>query len=255
MPRTSQDEAVVLRTYNVGETDRFLVLLTRDHGKIVARAQGVRRMTSRRAGGLLPLHRISVVFEERSFGFSIVSSTCLQSHQDAWRDPGAFCTAQEGIELVLRLLDDAMPVTDVYDLLLAFLAVSDARRSSLLLPAFTVQLLDVLGLCPSFTHSCVSHRPLTDDIVVFSPSRGGFCCYNEESHGCHVTSSGVSLLRLLGSTEFSCLPAELPEAANILSIVQGLLSIQLGGKLLSPSVSAAISSGSMPTCQYSGRAS
>lgn len=38
-----QDEGVVLRTVKLGEADRIVTLLTRDHGKIRAVAKGVRR--------------------------------------------------------------------------------------------------------------------------------------------------------------------------------------------------------------------
>ena len=36
-----QDEGVVLRTVKLGEADRIVTLLTRDHGKIRAVAKGV----------------------------------------------------------------------------------------------------------------------------------------------------------------------------------------------------------------------
>ena len=42
-----QDEGVVLRTVKLGEADRIVTLLTRDHGKIRAVAKGVRRTKSR----------------------------------------------------------------------------------------------------------------------------------------------------------------------------------------------------------------
>ena len=43
-----QDEGVVLRTAKLGEADRILTLLTRDHGKVRAVAKGVRRTKSRK---------------------------------------------------------------------------------------------------------------------------------------------------------------------------------------------------------------
>ena len=45
--RSYRDDAVVLRTYKLGEADRIVVLLTRDHGQVRAVAKGVRRTTSR----------------------------------------------------------------------------------------------------------------------------------------------------------------------------------------------------------------
>lgn len=53
-----QDEGVVLRTVKLGEADRIVTLLTRDHGKIRAVAKGVRRTKSRFGGRLEPFMRV-----------------------------------------------------------------------------------------------------------------------------------------------------------------------------------------------------
>lgn len=51
---TYRDEAVVLRTYKLGEADRIVIMLTRRHGKIRAVAKGVRRTSSRFGARLEP---------------------------------------------------------------------------------------------------------------------------------------------------------------------------------------------------------
>ena len=59
-----QDEGVVLRTAKLGEADRIITLLTRDHGKIRAVAKGVRRTKSRFGGRLEPFMRVDVLVAE-----------------------------------------------------------------------------------------------------------------------------------------------------------------------------------------------
>ena len=59
-----QDEGVVLRTVKLGEADRIVTLLTRDHGKIRAVAKGVRRTKSRFGGRLEPFMRVSLLIAE-----------------------------------------------------------------------------------------------------------------------------------------------------------------------------------------------
>jgi DNA repair protein RecO (recombination protein O) len=44
---TYRDEAIVPRTHKLGEADRIVTMLTREHGKVRAVAKGVRRTTSR----------------------------------------------------------------------------------------------------------------------------------------------------------------------------------------------------------------
>ena len=58
--RLYRDEAVVLRTYRLGEADRIIVMLTRSHGQVRAVAKGVRRTTSRFGARLEPFTMIDV---------------------------------------------------------------------------------------------------------------------------------------------------------------------------------------------------
>jgi DNA repair protein RecO (recombination protein O) len=58
-------EALILRTYKLGETDRIVVFLTRDRGKKRGVARGARRPKSRYIGALEPLTRAGVAYYER----------------------------------------------------------------------------------------------------------------------------------------------------------------------------------------------
>ena len=58
-------EAIVLRTYKLGEADRIVVFLTRDRGKRRGVAQGARRLRSRFGGALEPLTRVQVTYFEK----------------------------------------------------------------------------------------------------------------------------------------------------------------------------------------------
>lgn len=58
-------EALILRTYKLGEADRIVVFLTRDRGKKRGVARGARRPRSRYHGALEPLTRAGVAYYER----------------------------------------------------------------------------------------------------------------------------------------------------------------------------------------------
>jgi DNA repair protein RecO (recombination protein O) len=58
-------EALVLRTYKLGEADRIVVFLTRDRGKKRGVAKGARRPRSRFAGALEPLTEARVAYFEK----------------------------------------------------------------------------------------------------------------------------------------------------------------------------------------------
>ena len=64
MPLYTAD-ALILRTYKLGESDRIVVFLTRDRGKKRGVAKGARRSRSRFAGALEPLTEARVAYFEK----------------------------------------------------------------------------------------------------------------------------------------------------------------------------------------------
>src|SRR3546814_12428138 len=60
-------EGIVLRTHKLGESDRIVSVLTREHGKVRAVAKGVRKTKSRFGARLEPPTHIQLqLYEDRS---------------------------------------------------------------------------------------------------------------------------------------------------------------------------------------------
>ncbi len=66
-------EAIVLDEENIGELDKFVYLYTEDLGLVRAKAKGVRRITSKRAGHLQPLKLVKVRLVEKN-GLQVVDA-------------------------------------------------------------------------------------------------------------------------------------------------------------------------------------
>ena len=97
MPLYSAD-ALILRTYKLGEADRIVVFLTRDRGKKRGVAKGARRTRSNFAGALEPLTHVRVAYFEKerrelvSLNYSEPSRSALSSgHDRGARVCGVFC--------------------------------------------------------------------------------------------------------------------------------------------------------------------
>jgi DNA repair protein RecO (recombination protein O) len=58
---TYQTKAIVLRSRNLGEADRVLVLLSEDYGKIEAVVKGARRQHNRFIGNTLSFNYLNVM--------------------------------------------------------------------------------------------------------------------------------------------------------------------------------------------------
>lgn len=142
-------EAIVLKAYDVGEADRFLMIFTRERGRLAVRARGVRKPRSRMGGSLLPLQHVSISLTEGSAGFLVTSA----QRKTEICAPGiaSFMYAQQGVEFLLSLLHEDEPLPEVFDLTLDFLArCNDAPPGPVL--SFTIKLLSLLGNLPNIQH-------------------------------------------------------------------------------------------------------
>ena len=147
MTRFRTVEAIVLRTYDVGEADRYCILLTRECGRLPARANGVRKPKSRMGGCLLPFQRVTAELTESSAGWLVTGAT-HRGGSATGIDAGSFAAAARGFEVLLRLIQDDEPLPEVFDATLTFL-----RGCELGMPhmatAYTLRLLHLLGFLPA----------------------------------------------------------------------------------------------------------
>ena len=154
MPRSQELEAIVLQTHNVGEADRFCILLTRERGKIPARARGVRKPKSRMGGSLLALQRISVTVHEGSAGFMITAASSTDNIQTTL---AGFLQMQQVSEMLLSVLEDDHAIPEIFDLTVTFLDICKNNPSPRVLP-FSIRLLHLLGVLPEdASHRIFAH--------------------------------------------------------------------------------------------------
>lgn len=239
MPHSITDEAIVLKTYNVGEADKFCILLLREHGKLSARAFGSRKLLSRKRG-LLPCHRVLVTLSHRSSGYAVQTVRCLDSASHAWMEAPSFASASSALELVLRMTEEGAPMPDVYDLCREFLEEAIRIPADRMIPLFTLKLLGLLGSLPSLTLSCVSARPL-QSTVVFSERLGGLCFPDEDRSGVRLSSDCSRILRALERSPLASLTAINPSVLlEMKAISQGVLGSQLGISLTSLVVASSL---------------
>lgn len=138
-------ETIVLQTHNVGEADRFCILFTKEKGKIAARARGVRKLTTRFGGSVLPLSHITAEIREGSAGYMITGATRLKDfpHDNI----NAFMLAQQGLELLINTLQDEESLPEIFDATLHFLQECSSNKEHTIVP-YTLQLLHLFGLLP-----------------------------------------------------------------------------------------------------------
>ena len=80
-PRTWRDHALILRTQKLGETDRIIIMLTRNHGITHAIAKAIRKPTSKFGGRLEPfMHTDLSITRGRTTLHTITQATTLHAY-------------------------------------------------------------------------------------------------------------------------------------------------------------------------------
>jgi DNA repair protein RecO (recombination protein O) len=248
MAKKYDDEAIVLRTFNVGETDRFCLLLTKKMGRVAARVYGARTVKSRQCRGLLTLHRVQVTLEEHSFGMKITEALDTTEWATIWHDPEKFSMSCSLIEMIIRSTEEGVPLPEVYQLLEEFLMLFSTCSLPSLPSVCVLQYLSLLGYIPSADHCCVSHLPMTEDqMVCFSAEHGAFCKQELNQRARILSTETRYILTHLTQKSAKDLMLMSQGTQGELSLLtQFFVGAEFGGTLISPLVSAAISSGVTP---------
>ena len=148
---TYRDDAIVVRTHLLGESDRIVTLLGRSRGKIRAVAKGIRKTTSRFGARLEPFNQVDAMLYEGKSLDIIQQAESLGSHSQAiGKDYGKYTCAMVMVETADKLTDhDYQP--SHYSLLLGGLRALAAgdHDSSLIVDSYLLRALALAGWSPS----------------------------------------------------------------------------------------------------------
>ncbi len=200
--------AIVLGKRETGETDRLYTLYTRENGKLMVMAKGVRKPTAKLASQLENGSRVGVtVIKGRGMGK--LAGAIAEARYSALR------SEYEIYQSILSTLDRVRTLTEVeendiriYDLLQQFLELSDTlvkegkkEQFLFLREAFLLKLYSFLGYEINTTHCIATGAKLMrGQKYLFSP-RDGACVVAKEAHkhpqAVPLSEDAVVLLRLI----------------------------------------------------------
>jgi DNA repair protein RecO (recombination protein O) len=170
-----RDDAVVLRTWKLGEADKILSLLTRKHGRVRAVAKGVRRTRSKFGARLEPATCVSLqLYEGRGDLDTVTGADTIERFDSLRSDIGQFARASAMLEAVDQLAQAEIDVEHVYTMLVGALRQLDTSSSGLIVPAFFMKVLAAEGFAPQ-VQSCVECGN-SDELVAFDPEAGVVLC-------------------------------------------------------------------------------
>lgn len=194
-------EALILRTYRLGEADRIVVFLTSDRGKKRGVAKGARRTKSRFLGALEPLTQVQVVYYERE-NRDLVSLNDIETVWSpmATRQPDSLPYVSYFAELIDAWALEANPDQRLYRLGASVLeAMVIGAPINQLARYFEYWLLRLQGVYPSLIicQTCSTDLAMSGARVL--ESDGVFVCQNcgPVGRGAVLSSGAVVFLRAL----------------------------------------------------------
>jgi DNA repair protein RecO (recombination protein O) len=173
-----RDEAIVLRTHKLGEADRIITLLTRNHGRVRAVAKGVRRTTSKFGSRLEPFTHVELQLAEgRNLDIITQAETKSAFSSGLGADYERYTAGTAMLETAERLVsEEKQPSLQQFLLLVGGLRAMAAGEHGpgQVLDSYLLRSLSVAGYAPSF--DACAHCGIEGPHRWFNPSMGGMLC-------------------------------------------------------------------------------
>jgi DNA repair protein RecO (recombination protein O) len=175
--RVVRTEAIVLRRRSWGEADRILTLFSPERGKFRAKAVGIRKPRSRKAGHLeLFMRSMLLVAHGRELDI-ITQAETLAAYRPLRDDLLRSAAASYAVEMLDRFAPDEAGSPAAYALLCQTLEqLCKASLPDVVLRYYDLRLLEIMGYRPQL-HTCVvGKETIVAEEQHFNPGLGGVVC-------------------------------------------------------------------------------
>lgn len=173
-----QSEAIVLRSFTVGDQDKIVVFFSKDKGIIKGIAKGAQKFGSRFGSSLELMSVVKVFYYEKEGKDLVTASNCdlLESFFEMQKDLKTSFTLSYFSELIEEFSPTRAKDDILYRLLLSVLhALKEGGDVSFLARYFEVWLLKINGVLPDF-RSCKKCRKPFPDRAWLSVKKDGIFC-------------------------------------------------------------------------------
>ena len=172
MPKSVR--AIVLRRFDSGDSDRRLILLTREAGKLTAVAKGARKSASRLGSISEPLSTAVMNLAEGKRQWYVTQAQALRSYPGIRKDYERLIFGLALAELYAAVVPQDLVQPETYDLLEKSLgAIEMHPKPAVALVWSQVMLLQSEGFLPDFNSCVVTGETLIGPLVFISPNAGG----------------------------------------------------------------------------------
>jgi DNA repair protein RecO (recombination protein O) len=233
-------EAIVLRQYSLAESDRIIVFITREYGKIRAAAQGAKKPKSRLSGRLEPLNHVRLEFyarEGRDLG-QVRQVELIHSYLSKNPSLKQVCCFSYFAEIVSEIIQDNQPNISLFRLLLASLEAGERLvPNQPLVRYFEIWSLKLGGLLPNYAYCSNCGKCVKDEGFFAWLDAGQVRCQAcAQGRGLRVGVAGATALQTMTTLSpelFASQPFAEDAAVDLERLTQRLLELHLEKQLRS----------------------
>lgn len=180
-----ETEGLILKSFDTGESDRLLTILTRDYGVVRAFANGAKKLKSRVLGATQPLSFSRLSIYRNRDTYTVDEAQCIESFFKLREDITALSLAQYFCELAAFTAPQDAQADAFLCLILnaLYLLVHQKRPQALLKAVVELRMLCLAGYQPdlSVCVSCAEHanaeaQTLTGEFVCLNLCEGVMTC-------------------------------------------------------------------------------
>jgi DNA repair protein RecO (recombination protein O) len=233
-------EAIVLRQYSLSDSDRIIIFLTREYGKIRAAAKGVKKTKSRIAGYLEPLNHIRLEFyarEGHELG-QVRQVELIHSYLGMSPSLKQIYAFSYFAEISSEIAQDNQANAPLFRLLLAVLESGENHAiNQALVRYFEIWCLKLSGLFPNYGYCSNCGKCVKDEGFFAQLQAGqGWCNACAQGRGLKIGASGFSALTTmttLSPEQYVTYPLSEDAAWDIERLAGKLLDLHLEKRLKS----------------------
>lgn len=204
-----------MKSFDYGEADRILTLLTPDSGTLRVLAKGVRRTKSRKAGHLDLFNRANLLIAHGRQLDIVTQADTIENfrpmREDLWRSAYAHYVA----EMAGAFSAEGLANYPLYALTVGTLrGLAGTDRLAMTVRAFEMQLLGHTGYRPQLKRCLSCEAEIHPEINRFSVKLGGVLCPScsaADPAAPEISIPALKVLRNLQSNEQAMLQMDVPD--------------------------------------------
>ncbi|MBT5016477.1 DNA repair protein RecO [Candidatus Peregrinibacteria bacterium] len=199
-PRSFTVSGIIIRMADLGESDRFITVLTPDRGKLTCIGKNLRTLKSRRNSQLELFSKVQIQFWKSRNNYYLQDCKLEERHPELKKNLASLASVAFIVEATEKLTVDENHIPGLYDLLEETLSLIEfyPKKHEVLREAYIIKLLSSIGTISSFRTCSECREKLPSESAFLDENHTTIHCVNcAEKKSSHLREIPLETLKLM----------------------------------------------------------